>query len=126
MFYQQQEPQCQLCRGCMIGTAARKCTPSLFFRYSLIPSFSRENVCVAMGYIVDLMVVMESLFRSRSSTDMSPRQIQLVVREVADSNRKTEVHDGILKFLKANPAPVHMENDVFMGKIIDLICVACQ
>jgi hypothetical protein len=79
-----------------------------------------------MGYIVDLTVIMESLFKSRSSTDMSPRQIQLVMRDFAGSDRKTEVHDGILKFLKANPAPVHMENDVFMEKIIDLICVVCQ
>jgi hypothetical protein len=77
-----------------------------------------------MGYIVDLTVIMESLFRS--STDMLPRQIQLVMRDVAGSDRKTEVHNGILKFLTANPAPVHMENDVFMGKIIDLICAALQ
>jgi hypothetical protein len=106
----------------MIRTAARKRTNFLFCRFSLISSFSNENVCCVMGYIVNLTVILENLFRS--GEDVSARRVQSVTTELAGSDRKIRVHNDIRNFLTVGPPPSHLDKDIFMEKIVDLITLA--
>jgi hypothetical protein len=75
-----------------------------------------------MGYIVDLTVILETLFRSGG--DVSAGQVQSVMTELAGSDRKNRVHNDIHNFLTVVPPPSHLDKDVYMEKIIDLITLA--
>jgi hypothetical protein len=77
-----------------------------------------------MGYIVDLTVILENLFRS--GEDVSTRRVQSVMTELAGSDRKNRVYNDIHNFLTIGPPPNCLDRDVFMEKIIDLITLALR
>jgi hypothetical protein len=74
-----------------------------------------------MGYIVDLTFILCHVFRS--GKDVSADLVQSEIRNFARSDYKNEIHHNIREFVTAVPVParMHLERDVFMERIIDLI-----
>ena len=87
------------------------------------PFLSKENICCVMGYIVDLTVVLSSLFES--TVGVSPGRVQSVIKDLVDSGRKTKIHDEIRNFVRAAPTFTYHGHDLIMEKIIDLIKQFC-
>ena len=77
-----------------------------------------------IGYIVDLTFILHQVFRS--GKDVSANLVWSEITKFARSNHKNEIHRHIRKFVTAVPvhARIHLERDVFMEKIIDLITPA--
>ncbi len=87
------------------------------------PLSSKENICCVMGYIVDLTVVLSSIFESTG--DVSPGGVQSVIKDLVDSGRKTSIHTEIRSFVRAAPAFTYHGHDLIMEKIIDLNTQFC-
>jgi len=85
---------------------------------------TNENVCCVMGYVVDLTVILYHVFRS--SRDVSAHLVQSAITNFVHSGHKNEIHNSIRDFVTAVPARMHLERDVFMERIIDLITSALQ
>ena len=89
--------------------------------------FSHENICLVVGYIVDLTLILCRVFRS--SSNASPNEVQSVMNNFADSSLKTSIHSEISRFIrtvaKFNYHDNH-DNDVIMEKIVDLIRQNCD
>ena len=83
------------------------------------PLFSNENICLVVGYIVDLTLILCRVFRS--SGNVSPNEVQLVMNNFADSSLKKSIHTQIYRFIESMTTFEHHDNDVVMEKIIDLI-----
>jgi hypothetical protein len=81
--------------------------------------FSNENICLIVGYIVDLTLILCSVFRS--SGNVSPNEVQSAMNNFADSSLKTSLHTKISRFIESMPKFKHQDNDVVVAKIIDLI-----
>jgi hypothetical protein len=81
-------------------------------------SISSENICLVVGYIVDLTLILCGVFISPGN--VSPSQVQSVMNAFAGSH-KTNIHDEICRFIRAVPGFGYRDNDVVMEKIIDLI-----
>ncbi|KAF8474333.1 hypothetical protein DFH94DRAFT_805789 [Russula ochroleuca] len=78
-----------------------------------------ENICLIVGYIVDLTLILCSVFRS--SGNVSPNEVQSAMNNFADSSLKTSLHTKISRFIESMPKFKHQDNDVVVAKIIDLI-----
>ena len=77
-----------------------------------------------MGYIVDLTVVLSGVFGSTS--DVSPGSLQLVIKDLVRSGRKTRIHTEIRNFVGATSAfTSYYGHDLIMERIIDLITQFC-
>jgi len=72
-----------------------------------------------MGYIVDLTVVLSSVFESTG--DVSPDSLQLTIKDLVDTGRKTRIHNEIRNFVRVTSAFAHYGHDLIMERIIDLI-----
>ena len=81
--------------------------------------FSNENICLVVGYIVDLTLILCRVFRS--SSNASPNEVQSVMNNFADSSLKTSIHSEISRFIRTVAKFNYHDNDVVMEKIIDLI-----
>jgi hypothetical protein len=88
------------------------------------PFFSNENICIVMGYIVDLTLVLCSVFRFPGN--VSPSKVQSVMNNFAGSGLKTSIHAEIKSFLRTVPLLEYHNKDVVMEKIIDLIRQYCD
>ena len=80
---------------------------------------SNENICLVMGYIVDLTLILCRVFRS--SGNVSPNEVQSVMNNFADSSLKTSIHAQIYRFIESMTRLEHQDNDAVVAKIIDLI-----
>ncbi|KAH9998775.1 hypothetical protein BJV77DRAFT_980421 [Russula vinacea] len=80
---------------------------------------SNENICLVVGYIVDLTLILCRVFRS--SSNASPNEVQSVMNNFADSSLKTSIHSEISRFIRTVAKFNYHDNDVVMEKIIDLI-----
>jgi len=80
--------------------------------------YSKENICLVVGYIVDLTLILCGAFVSPGN--VSPSQVQSVMNNFAGS-LKANIHDEIGRFIRAVPGFGYRDNDVVMEKIIDLI-----
>ncbi|KAI0246858.1 hypothetical protein BJV78DRAFT_1364569 [Lactifluus subvellereus] len=87
---------------------------------------TNENVCCVIGYVVDLTVILYHVFKS--SRDVSTPLVRSATTNFARSSYKNEIHNNIREFVTAVPvfARMHLERDVFMEKIIDLITSTLQ
>ena len=72
-----------------------------------------------MGYIVDLTVVLSSVFKSTG--DVSPDSLQLTIKDLVNSGRKTRIHAEICNFVRVTSAFTDYDHDLIMERIIDLI-----
>ncbi|KAH9998769.1 hypothetical protein BJV77DRAFT_711572 [Russula vinacea] len=80
---------------------------------------TNENICLVVGYIVDLTLILCRVFRS--SGNVLPNEVQLVMNNFADSSLKKSIHTQIYRFIESMTTFEHHDNDVVMEKIIDLI-----
>ncbi|KAI0276094.1 hypothetical protein BGY98DRAFT_736470 [Russula aff. rugulosa BPL654] len=82
---------------------------------------SNENICLVMGYIVDLTIILCGVFGN-----VSPSVAQSVIDNFANSTHKTSIHSDISSFIRTVPQFQYYDNDVVMAKIIDLISRNCD
>ncbi|KAF8489076.1 hypothetical protein F5888DRAFT_1210533 [Russula emetica] len=85
---------------------------------------SNENICLVMGYIVDLTVILCGVFGSHGN--VSPSGAQSVINNFANSSLKTSIHNDISSFIRTVPQFQYYDNDVVLAKIIDLISRNCD
>lgn len=81
-----------------------------------------------MGYIVDLMVILDGIF-CMAAGDMSPKDAQQVFERHVKSGRRDAIHRDIRSFIKEAfeikfSARVP-QKDLFLERIIDLIKQFC-
>ena len=73
-----------------------------------------------MGYIVDLTVVLSSVFESTGG--VSPGSLQLAIKDFVDSGHKATIHAEIRNYVGVTSAfTSHHGHDLIMERIIDLI-----
>ena len=88
------------------------------------PFFSNDQICLVVGYIVDLTLALCSVFGSHGN--VSPGVAQSVTDNLASSSLKTRIHNDISSFIRMVPQFQYYNNDVVMAKIIDLISRNCD
>jgi len=90
-------------------------------------SDSRKNVRCVMGYIVDLTVILDGIFR-KAAGDMSPKDAQQVFERHVRSGHRDAIHRDIRNFIKEAftiRLSVPQQKDLFLERIIDLIKQFC-
>src|SRR6267154_749168 len=85
--------------------------------------FRKEDICLVVGYIVDLTLILCSIFGSPDN--VSPGGIQLAINNFAGSSLKTSIHNDISRFIRAVPQYQYHDNDVMIAKIKDLTLRNC-
>ena len=79
-----------------------------------------------MGYIVDLTVILDGIFRVAAG-DMSPHRAQQVCDRHVRSGHRDAIHRDIRSFIK-EAFPIRLsvpQKDLFLERIIDLIKQFC-
>jgi len=81
--------------------------------------------CVA-GYIIDLTVILDGIFRVAAG-DMSPKHVQEVLERHGRSGHRDAIHRDIRSFVEEAFATRHLapEKDLILERIIDLIKQFC-
>jgi hypothetical protein len=78
-----------------------------------------------MGYIVNLMVILDTIF-STTSGDILPEDALLVVERHDNSGHKEGTHRGIREFVTALANRVSvLQNDSILEGTMDLIRILC-
>ncbi|KAI9456396.1 hypothetical protein BJY52DRAFT_1381678 [Lactarius psammicola] len=87
---------------------------------------SQENVRCVMGYIVDLTVILDGIFRTAAG-DMSPSDTQLVFDRHIQSGHRDAIHRDIWGFIAEAFAirSFAPQKDLVLERIIDLIKQFC-
>ena len=76
-----------------------------------------------MGYIVDLTLILCSVFGPHGDVSLSWAQ---VIKSFAASSHKTDIHNDICSFIRTVPQFQYHDSDIVMAKIIDLILRNCD
>ena len=99
---------------------------ALFLRFvvGFNPLYSTENICLVVGYIVDLTLILCGVFGSPGA--VSPNKVQSVKHKFASSGLKADIHAEICRFIETVPKFKYYENDVVVGKIADLVAQNCD
>ena len=95
------------------------------YRLTLL-SNSTENVRCVVGYIVDLTVVMDGIFRVAAG-DMPPKRLLLIVDRHEKSGRRDAIHRDVRSFI-AEAFSIRSSvpgKDLVLERIIDLIKQHC-
>jgi len=87
---------------------------------------SQENVRCVMGYIVDLTVILDDIFRTVSGS-VSANDVQSAVDRHVNSGRRDRIHRDIHSFVTETFAIRFTvpQRDLVLEKIIDLIRQYC-
>ncbi|KAF8259219.1 hypothetical protein EI94DRAFT_1813704 [Lactarius quietus] len=87
---------------------------------------SQENVRCVMGYIVDLTVILDGIFRSVAD-DMSPKYAQQVLERHVRSGHRDAIHRDIEGFIKEAFAIRFAvpHKDLILERIVDLLEQYC-
>jgi hypothetical protein len=87
----------------------------------------QENVQCVMGYIVNLTVILDEMFRTAASNVVTEDAALMVMETYVRSSRRDSIHQDIRRFVTetfpnrfANP-----QKDLVLEKIIDLIRQYC-
>ena len=88
------------------------------------PLYSNENICLVVGYIVDLTLILCGVFGSPGS--VSSNRVQSVKHKFASSGLKANIHAEICRLIETVPKFKYFDNDVFISKITDLIKQNCD
>ncbi|KAH9170100.1 hypothetical protein EDB89DRAFT_1980563 [Lactarius sanguifluus] len=82
---------------------------------------SQKDIRCVMGYIVNLTVILDSIF-SKISGDISPDTVTSVINGHIDSGKRNKIHDDIRTFVTETfPLRFSESQDLILEKIIDLI-----
>jgi len=84
---------------------------------------SRENVRCVMGYIVDLTVILDGIFRAAADS-VSVNDAKSVMKEHVRSGRRDTIHGDIRSFVRETFEI--RTRDLVLEKIIDLIKQHCD
>ncbi|KAI0276096.1 hypothetical protein BGY98DRAFT_736516 [Russula aff. rugulosa BPL654] len=84
---------------------------------------SKENICLVVGYIIDLLLILCRVFSSRN---VSPGEVQSAINNFAGSSLKTSIHKDISSFITTVPQFQYHDNDVIIAKITDLTLRNCD
>jgi len=76
------------------------------------------------GYIVDLTLILCSVFRFPRNA--SPSEVQSVIDDFTGSSLKMDIHAEIRRFVQTVRQLEYQGNDVVMTKICDLILMNCN
>jgi hypothetical protein len=90
----------------------------LLYGVGFNPFFSKEKICLVVGYIVDLTLILCSVFRSPGN--VSPGGVQSMIDNFASSSLKTSIHNDISNFIRMVPQFQYHDDDVIIAKIKDL------
>lgn len=87
---------------------------------------SQENVRCVMGYIVDLTVILDDIFR-RSAGNVSTGDVQTAMDRHINFGRRDRIHRDISSFVTETFAIMSQstQRDLVVEKIIDLIRQYC-
>jgi hypothetical protein len=96
----------------------------LHFIVGFNPFYSTENICLVVGYIVDLTLILCGIFGSPGN--VSSNKVQSVKHMFASSGLKAIIHAEICRFIETVPKFKYYENDVVVGKIADLVAQNCD
>lgn len=88
------------------------------------PFYSNENICLVVGYIVDVTLILCGVFGSPGN--VSSNKVQSVKQKFASYGLKTNIHAEICRFIETVPKFKYLENDVVISKITDLIKQNCD
>ena len=79
-----------------------------------------------MGYIVDLTVILDTLF-STTSCNISPESVRLAVHRHISSGKRVKIHRNIRRFVTETFAVGFSvsRKDLILERIIDLIQEFC-
>ncbi|KAF8272135.1 hypothetical protein EI94DRAFT_1796529 [Lactarius quietus] len=90
------------------------------------PTSSQEIVRCVAGYIIDLTVILDGIFRVAAG-DMSPKHVQEVLERHGRSGHRDAIHRDIRSFVEEAFATRHLapEKDLILERIIDLIKQFC-
>jgi hypothetical protein len=86
--------------------------------------FSKEKICLVVGYIVDLTLILCRVFRSPGN--VLRREVQSAINDYADSSLKTSIHNDISSFITTVSQFQYHNNDVIIAKIRDLTLRNCD
>ena len=87
------------------------------------PLYSVENICLVVGYIVDLTLILCGVFGSPGN--VSSNKVQSVKHKFTSSGLKANIHAEICRFIGTVPKFKYYDNDVVIVKITDLIKQNC-
>ena len=96
----------------------------LHFVVGFNPLYSTENICLVVGYIVDLTLILCGVFGSPGN--VSSNKVQSVKHKFASSGLKAKIHAEICRFIETVPKFKYYDNDVVISKITDLIKQNCD
>jgi len=89
---------------------------------------SLENVCCVMGYIVDLTIILDEIFRTADGDIMSQNDTESIFQNYW-TGRSVKIHSDIQNIVKETyPLRLTAQKDIFLEKVDDLIkqyCVPC-
>ena len=79
-----------------------------------------------MGYIIDLTVILDGIFRTAAG-DMSPKHVVQIFERHVRSGRRNAIHNDIRSFTSEAFAvrSLSPDKDLVLEKIIDLIRQIC-
>jgi hypothetical protein len=119
IFIDQMAHQRELRGWPIITRIGERALHPLLYIVGFNPFFSKEKICLVVGYIVDLTLILCRVFRSPGN--VSPGEVQSVINNFAGSSLKTRIHNDISSFIRTVPQLQYHDNDVVMAKIGDLI-----
>jgi hypothetical protein len=96
----------------------------LLYAVGFNPFFSKETICLVVGYIVDLTLILCRVFRSPGN--VSRGDIQSAINDFNNSSLKTSIHNDISSFIRTVPQFQYHDNDVIIAKIKDLTLKNCN
>lgn len=87
-------------------------------------STSPENIRCVVGYIVDLTIILDGIFRMAAG-GMSPNHAEQVLGRHVRSGRRDAIHHDIRSFIAEAYEIKVPQRDLVLEKIIDLIRQYC-
>jgi len=85
----------------------------------------RKNVRCLMGYIVNLMVILDAIF-STTSDDVSPENVRQIIKSHVTSGHKNGINRDIREFVSAFADKFSVsQKDLILERIVDLIQQFC-
>ena len=112
--------------GFTMYTEAGEWTQKSVVNLSQVSHLSQENVRCVMGYIVDLTIILDDVFRIDPG-NVSSTDIRLAIDRHVNSGRKDRIHRDIQSFVTETFAIRFTvpQRDLVLEKIIDLIRQYC-
>ena len=114
--------------GFMMNIDGGEWTPGSIANWLSFSHASLENIQCVMGYIVDLTVILDDIFRTASGDVTEDAALKVMGHHVR-SGRRNSLHQDIRSFVTfviSSPVRPASQKDLVLEKIIDLIRRYCS